>query len=145
MPSQIFAHTAVAQVSPETVWATFDSPTTWESIGGIDRVYDARVSPTGQLEGFTFDTEVAGRKYVGTATSAQRVEGSLISWSVRNSEIKGRLRVELTETSPGTQIEVTLEAESASFMSGMFFPVIANTIGSGLPAAVDDFAQGFGD
>lgn len=145
MPSQTFSHTALAAAEPTEVWATFDNPTTWESIGGIDRVYDARVSPTGQLEGFSFDTEIAGKKYVGTATPGERVEGSVITWKVSNSEIKGTIRVQLAEITPGTNIRVTLEVESASFIAGMFFPVIANTIGSGLPATVDDFAEGFGD
>ena len=133
----------VAAAPITQVWATFDNPTTWESIGGINEVYDARFSSTGQLEGFSFDTEVVGKKYVGTATPAQRVEGSVMGWHVRNSEIKGQLRVQLTDESPGTRIEVTLDVESVGFMSGMFFPVIANTIGSGLPSTVDAFAQGF--
>jgi len=144
VPAQTFSHTAIAAVEPSEVWATFDNPTTWESIGGIDRVHDARIGPTGRLEGFSFDTEVAGKKYVGTATPDQRVEGSLIAWNVRNSEIKGTVRVQLTDASPGAEITVTLEVESASFFSGMFFPVIASTIGSGLPAAVEEFARGFG-
>jgi len=144
VPSQTFSHSALAAAEPAEVWTTFDNPTTWESISGIDRVYDARVNSSGQLQGFSFDTEVAGRKYVGVATPGERVEGNVITWNVRNSEIKGMIRVQMTEAEPGTNIEVTLEVESAGFLSGMFFPVIANTIGSGLPTTVDEFAQGFG-
>lgn len=143
MPSQTFSHSAVAAASIESVWATFDLPATWESIGGIDRVYDARTGPAGHLDGFSFDTEVAGKEYVGAASLRERDDGRLIAWNVKNSEIKGQIRVELSDTGKGTNISVTLEVESASFMSGMFFPVIANAIGSGLPEAVDDFAQGF--
>ncbi len=39
--------------------------------------------------------------------------------------------------------QVTLEVESVGMFASMFFPVIANAIGSGLPHTVDAFAAGF--
>jgi hypothetical protein len=50
--------------------------------------------------------------------------------------------VDLEPSNPGTSITVTLEVRSAGLLSGVFFPVIAGAIGTGLPRAVDEFAAG---
>ncbi len=144
VPSQTFAHSAVASASIDDVWQSLDDPVTWESIGGVDRVYDPVIDAAGQLRGFSFDSVVAGKKYVGRASPYQRQDLRLMSWHVENSEIRGVTTVELANAQPGTTVTVTLQVESAGFMSGMFFPIIANAIGNGLPAAVDSFAAGFG-
>ncbi|HET9259481.1 MAG TPA: SRPBCC family protein [Acidimicrobiia bacterium] len=143
MPRQTFSHTSVAPASRDAVWASLDRPKTWEAISGIDRVFDSSVDHEGRLQGFSFDTEVAGRRYRGVATPGRRVEGSAMAWNVRNSEIKGVIDVALSEVADGTEVKVTLDVESASFMSAMFFPVIAGAIGNGLPDAVEVFASGF--
>lgn len=145
MPSQTFSHASVANASRDVVWASLDRPETWEAISGIDRVFDSTVDGQARLQGFSFDTEVAGKKYRGTATPGRRVEGSAMAWNVSNSEIKGVIDVALTDVANGTEVRVTLDVESASFMSGMFFPVIAGAIGNGLPEAVDVFAARFTD
>lgn len=143
LPRQQFSHIAIAAAPRETVWASLDRPETWKAISGIDRVFDSTVDGHGRLRGFTFDTEVAGRRYRGTATPSRRVEGSAMGWNVRNSEIQGVIDVALADTGVGTEVSVTLDVENVSFMTGMFFPVIASAIGSGLPSAVEAFAAGF--
>ena len=143
MPRKTFAHTSIAAASRDVVWASLDRPETWEAISGIDRVANSTVDQRGRLQSFSFDTEVAGKKYRGTATPGRRIDGSAMAWNVRNAEIKGVIDVALTDVSGGTAVTVTLDVESASFMSGMFFPVIAGAIGNGLPEAVDVFAAGF--
>jgi carbon monoxide dehydrogenase subunit G len=52
--------------------------------------------------------------------------------------------VRLASTSAGTEIEVDLHVESVGLLSTMFFPVVAGAVGSGLPRAVDAFANGLG-
>lgn len=143
MPAQTFSHTATAPAPIEEVWASLDLPSTWESIGGVDRVFDPRIDGDGKLQGFSFDTVAAGRKYVGLATPHERVDGRLMSWRIENSEVRGVTRVELAPGVASTAITVTLEVESAGLLSGMFFPVIASAIGNGLPRAVDEFAADF--
>ena len=145
VPRQQFSHTAFAAAPRLVVWASLDRPETWEAISGIDRVFDSTVDEQGRLQGFTFDTEVAGKRYRGTATPSRRVEGSAMGWNVRNSEIKGVIDVALADKEVGTNVTVALDVENVSFMSGMFFPVIASAIGNGLPAAVEVFATGFSD
>lgn len=136
-------HTATAAAPIDQVWTSLDEPSTWEAIGGVDRVFDPKIDDEGRLQGFSFDTIAAGRKYVGVATPHEREDMKVMSWRVQNSEVRGVTRVELEPTNPGTIIRVTLEVQSAGLLSGMFFPVIAGAIGNGLPRAVDEFAAGF--
>jgi len=143
VPSETFTHTAVAQAPTDSVWAALDLPSTWESIGGIDKVVDPIVDSDGRLQGFSFDSIVAGKSYRGEATPAGRDEGRLIGWDIQNSEIAGTITVVLSPDAEETNINVTLGVESRGLLSGMFFSVVSKTIGSGLPRSVDEFAAGF--
>ena len=143
MPSQTFTHEATADAPVDEVWATLDRPETWESIGGVDRVFDPKIDDRGRLVGFSFDTLAGGRRYVGTAIPNERVELSRMAWNIQNSEMKGVTSVTLAPTASGTVITVTLDVESVGVLSSVLFPMIAGAIGSGLPRAVDRFAAGF--
>lgn len=66
-----------------------------------------------------------------------------MAWNIENSEVRGVTTVQLTDDGPGTRVTVTLEVESVGMFASMFFPVIANAIGSGLPHTVDAFAASF--
>ena len=144
MPAQSFTHQATTEATIDEVWAALDRPETWEGIGGVDRVFDAEIDPQGRLQGFSFDTIAAGKKYVGTATPHERVEREKMAWRVQNSEIQGVTMVSLSQRGETTAITVTLEVQSAGLLSSMFFPVIAGAIGNGLPRSVEDFAAGLG-
>lgn len=145
MPTQTFEHSATARIDTAEVWKAFDRPDTWEGIAGIDRVFDPDFDGEGRLRGFKFDTIAAGKRYVGTATPEGRVDGRMIAWRIRNSEVVGTTTVTLEPAPSGTLISVKLTVESVGFLSSMFFPVVASAIGNGLPRSVDDFAAGFGD
>lgn len=142
MPSDSFTHTAVAAAPLDAVWKSLDRPATWEAIGGVDRVFDPLIDGQGHLQGFSFDTVAAGKRYVGKATPHERIESRRMAWRVENSEIRGVTTVDLAPTEAGTAITVTLDVEAAGLLSGMFFPLIAGAIGSGLPNAVEEFAAG---
>jgi len=144
VPAQSFTHQATTEATIDEVWAALDRPETWEGIGGVDRVFDAEIDPQGRLQGFSFDTIAAGKKYVGTATPHERVEREKMAWRVQNSEIQGVTMVSLSQRGETTAITVTLEVQSAGLLSSMFFPVIAGAIGNGLPRSVEDFAAGLG-
>lgn len=143
MPSQTFTHTASARASVDVVWSALDRPETWEAIGAVDRVFDPNIDSQGRLQGFSFDTVAAGKKYVGKATPHQRIEGERMSWRVTTTDVKGLTTVDLARADDGTAIKVTLVVESAGPLSTLFFPVIAAAIGNGLPASVDAFAASF--
>ncbi len=142
MPSQTFTHETTTSAPIDEVWEALDRPQTWESIGGIDRVYDPVVDGDGRLQGFSFDTRAGGKTYIGTATPHERIEGRKMAWQVENSEVSGVTSVELEPGNGRTRIAVRLEVRSAGLLSSMFFPIIAAAIGNGLPRAVDDFAAG---
>lgn len=144
MPQESFTHTAIARVPVERVWSSLDEPSTWEEIGGVDRVIDPVIDSDGRLQGFSFEVKAAGKKYVGFATPHERTEGELMSWRVDTTEVRGVTRVALEPVDDATEVTVTLEVESKGLLSSMFFPVIASAIGSGLPRSVDEFAQQFG-
>jgi hypothetical protein len=65
-----------------------------------------------------------------------------MAWNVKSSEIRGVTEVDLERDGDITTVIVTLQVESAGFLSAMFFPVIANAIGKGLSKAVDEFVAG---
>ncbi|HJQ75718.1 MAG TPA: SRPBCC family protein [Acidimicrobiia bacterium] len=142
MPSQTFSHSATAKTSVQAVWAALDRPGTWETIGGVDRVFEPVIDEAGRLRGFSFEAVAGGRRYLGSAAPWDRVEGEVIAWRIESSEVRGGIRVETAVAEGGTRIEVTLEIESTGVLSSIFFPVIAGAIGSGLPNAVENFAAG---
>jgi carbon monoxide dehydrogenase subunit G len=143
VPSQTFGHEATTGAPVDAVWAALDQPGTWESIGGVDRVFDPRRDGEGRLVGFSFDTVAGGRKYVGTASRQERVEGTRMGWNIQNSEMRGVTRVTLNPTETGTIVTVTLEVESVGLLSSVLFPIIAGAIGRGLPTAVEEWAAAF--
>lgn len=143
MPSRSFSHSVTADADVEDVWERLDLPETWANIGVVDRVFDP-VFDDDRLVGFSFETMAAGKRYVGVATPAAREEGRVMGWRIENSEVAGTVEVRLTAANPGTEIEVDLHVKSVGMMSTMFFPVVAGAVGSGLPRAVDAFADGLG-
>lgn len=142
VPSDSFTHSVVVDAPVSEVWAAMDDPQTWASISGIDQVTNPQFADN-QLVGFSFTSDVAGRTYHGKATPAGRTHGRSITWGISNSEIKGQVQIEMSPVSHGTKLTVNLEVESAGMMSRMFFPVIAGTIGNGLPRTVEQFATRF--
>ena len=143
MPKESFSHSSTTTASRSEVWVALDLPSTWEGIGGVDRVIDPVIDDLGRLQGFTFETVVAGTKYLGEATPNTREEGRVMVLNIANSEIQGSIRIDLSDNGEGTLVRVTLDVESAGILSAMFFPVIARSIGNGLPRAIEEFAASF--
>jgi carbon monoxide dehydrogenase subunit G len=142
MPGQSFQHAAVTAAPVSDVWKALDEPNTWEAIPGVDRVIDPVVDADGRLRGFSFESAVGGRKYLGEATPSHREEGRLIAWDIDSSEIKGKVAVEIEPEDVGTKVQVRLDVEGAGMLGSLFFPVIASAIGSGFPATVEEFVAG---
>jgi carbon monoxide dehydrogenase subunit G len=141
VPSRTFSHTVTVRAPRPEVWAELQKPETWEAIGGVHRVHDALVDGEGRLQGFSFEATAAGQTYPGLATPAARDEGRIMAWAVDTSEVEGVLRVEMSDEDDGTRLTVTVELESRSILSSVFFPVISTAIGNGLPKALGTFAD----
>lgn len=144
MPSQTFSHQATTTAPIADVWVTLDRPATWEAIGGVDRVYDPKLDEQQRLQGFSFETVAGGKRYVGTATPHDRVEGEKMAWRIESSEVRGVTTVELEPAGDGTSIRVEVQVQSTGLLSSMFFPLVAGAIGNGLPRAVDEFSASLG-
>jgi carbon monoxide dehydrogenase subunit G len=142
VPGQTFSHAATTPADIDAVWESLDEPGTWEAIPGVDRVIDPLVDAGGRLRGFSFESDVGGRMYVGDASPAGREEGRLMAWDIDSSEIKGKVAIELGPHGDGTRVQVRLEVEGAGMLGSLFFPVIAAAIGSGFKATVEDFVGG---
>lgn len=143
VPKDSFTHTAKVFAPVEEVWRALDRPETWEHIGGVDRVFQPDIDHEGRLRGFAFEVVAAGKRYIGRATPLDREHQRLMGWHVDTEEIMGETSVVLASADGFTSITVTLEVESKGLLSTMFFPVIASTIGGGLPRSVDEFAARF--
>lgn len=143
MSAESFSHSIVVPTPREQVWSALDQPDTWEAVAGVDRVHEPIIDAGGRLRGFLFDTMVAGRAYEGRATPHDRVESHVMAWNISNSQITGVIRVELTDVSDGTRIDVGVEMRAASMMSRMFFGVISRTVAEGLPGTVEEMAERF--
>jgi carbon monoxide dehydrogenase subunit G len=139
VPDQSFQHTATTPVAVEEVWRALDLPATWEAIPGVDRVIDPVFDASGQLQRFSFESAVGGRRYDGRATPAGRETERLIGWDIITSEIKGRIWVGLIPDGAGTRVDVHLDVEGVGILGSLFFPVIASAIGSGFPETVEEF------
>ncbi len=142
MSGKTFQHAAVTSASVSDVWKSLDEPATWEAIPGVDRVIDPVVDANGRLRGFSFESDVGGRKYLGKAAPALRAEGRLMAWDIDSSEIKGKVAIEIGPQDDGTNVRVRLEVEGAGMLGSLFFPVIASAIGSGFAATVEEFVAG---
>ncbi len=142
MPGQTFQHAATTSLEPSRVWQSLDEPHTWEAIPGVNRVTDAAVDADGRLRGFSFESDVGGRKYLGKATPAGREEGRLMAWDIDSSEVKGNVSIELGPDADGTRVHVRLAVEGVGMLGSLFFPVIASAIGGGFAATVEEFVSG---
>ena len=142
MPSKTFHQSAIADALIDRVWEALNDPKSWESVPGVDRILESLVDHEGQLQGFSFESIAAGKKYLGRAIPAGREHEKMMAWDIDTSEIRGRIIVDLHGADPGTRVDVSLRMESVGVLSSVFFPVIAAAIGEGFPKTVQDFARG---
>lgn len=143
MTSETFSHSTVVAASRSEVWAALDQPETWNAVAGVDRVHEPIIDEQDRLQGFKFDTVVAGKSYEGIASPHRRVEGEVMSWDIENSQITGVIHVELDDVTDGTLLDVTVEMEARGMLSRMFFGAIARVVRDGLPQTVNDLAGRF--
>ncbi|MEX1126831.1 MAG: SRPBCC family protein [Acidimicrobiia bacterium] len=142
MPGKTFQQSAIAEAPIARVWIALNDPKSWESVPGVDRIVESVIDPEGQLQEFSFESEAAGKKYLGHATPAGREPEKMMAWDIETSEVRGRIVVSLSGADGETRVAVTLRLESVGVLSSVFFPVIASTIGDGFPKTVHDFAEG---
>ncbi len=140
MPSASFSHTAHTDRSVGEVWRALQHEDTWAEIGPVDRVWDP-VVVDGMLRSFAWRTTVGPTSYTGSATVRTAERNRRMRLDLDASEIAGVLTTDLDGGSGnGTTVTVTLEVSARGMLSTLFFPVVAQAIGGGLPGQVDHFA-----
>ncbi len=144
MAAQRFFHRATAATSPEEAWRALQIASTWEAVAGVDHVHDPVHDEDGLLRGYRFSATAAGRRYPGVARTVTVEPPERMVMAIETSELDGSVDVALARLDGHTEVGVTLVVRSKSLLAGMFFSTIARTIGSGLPASVDDFAARLG-
>jgi len=140
MPTQSFRATARTSVPVEEAWAGLQHPRTWEGIAGVDHVTGA-THHDGRLTGFDFATTVAGMRYPGRSTVTRVDPPVHMRLELTTSELTATIDVALRAAHTETDVDVEMTVQTRSFLAGMLFPAIAETIGRGLPAAATDFAR----
>lgn len=143
MPTQSFHAASVAPVAITQAWHALQRAETWEGIAGVEAVHDAVHDGQGHLTEFGFAVSVGGVRYSGSATVVLSVHPTHIRLDLTTSEVIATIDVRLhADDQPGaTRVNVELTVRSRSFLAGMFFPAIADTIGRGLPTTTAQFAE----
>ncbi|MGA7280685.1 MAG: hypothetical protein WBZ40_02775 [Acidimicrobiia bacterium] len=144
MPSETFQHSGFTATDLSVVWAALDKPATWETVPGVDRVYDPVIDESGRLQGFMFESVAIGKTFIGRATPAARVERATMAWDILTTELKGLTTVEIQSSGEGTQVAVRLDVKSVGVLASIFFPVIVSNIGDGFSSTVESFVAALG-
>ncbi len=129
--------------APAAVWASLHEPDTWLGIGPVERVWDPTLDQSGHLTGFRWGTTAGPRKIEGTARADGIEPLTRYELALDAGELKGSLTAALVDPGNGTTgLTVTLEVRSTGGLASLFFPLISEVLGNGLPHQVDAFASG---
>ena len=142
MPSDTFSHTTTVGVPPRAVDAALQDPATWEGLGPIEEVGDA-AHDGDTLMSFRWRARAAGRTWEGTALRTAGEQGRSVTLDLDSPEIGGAITIDLEPVGSGSGLTVTLHARSKGLLAGMFWGVVSDAIGSGLPRQVDEFGDRF--
>ncbi|NQV08035.1 SRPBCC family protein [bacterium] len=144
MPGDTFSHTAAVNADIPDIWSALQTADTWAHIGPVTKVWDERHDDDGNLAGYRWSADAAGRQWEGTARTEELLVGERMSLTLKSPELRGTLTTDLETTEDGiTQLTVTLEARAVGMLATLFWGVVKQAIGSGLPHQVDEFAARF--
>ena len=144
MPRASFTHQVTVSRPADEIWDQLQVAETWSNIGPVEEVWDAEHSDEGHLERYRWSTTVGPRSYRGRANVIASEPGHLMRLDLDATEVVGTLTTRLAENGDSaTHLEVTLEIESRGMLSTMFFPIVSETVGRGLPMQVEGFAATF--
>ncbi len=137
-----FDHTVAMRSSRRRVWGALQDPDTWAALGPITAVWGAEFADDGHLAGFRWSAD-GPRKIEGSAATLQALEPELMVMSLDASEVVGTLTTELQPNGQGTMLTVVLSVEAKGMLATLFFSVISEALGRGLPGQVEGFAATF--
>lgn len=140
VPSAEFEHTVEAPATSDEAWQQLQNPETWEGLAGVEEVFDVHHDAAGVLTAYRFRATAASQVYEGTAKTVESSNASRMVIDIATSEVTGRITTSLQPTDGGVEVTVKVTLRSKGFLSTLFFPVISQAVGSGLPTQVDAFA-----
>ena len=140
MPRASFSHSVQLTSSAASAWDALQTATTWSGIGPVDEVWDAAHGADGTLDSFRWSAHVGPTKYQGSAVVAIADSPHHMKLNLDSSELTGSLITDIEE-GDSPFLAVTLEVVSKGTMASLFFPIIAEAIGRGLPDQVERFAR----
>jgi len=139
MPRASFTHSVQISAGAANVWGALQDATTWAGIGPVDEVWGASHDTAGGLKGFQWSAHVGPTRYMGSAEVAIAEAPHHMKLSLTSSELTGSLIADIEEGDE-PWLAVTLEVVSKGTMASLFFPIIAEAVGRGLPQQVERFA-----
>lgn len=141
MPTQSFRAAAATPTSPDNAWTSLQRAATWEGVAGVEEISNATHAPDGTLTSFAFVVSVGAMRYPGTARVTHAERPRHMGLELTTTELVATIDVRLTDIGDDTGVDVDMSVRATSFLAGMFFGAIADSIGRGLPAATEGFAQ----
>lgn len=142
MPTASFTHSASATAAPSQVWESLQRASTWMGLGVMDEVTHETVRD-GRLVSFDWVASVGSTRHKGTARVTLAEPGTRMVLALKSSEVEGELEVSMRGVGSSSALDVTLTARPRGFLGSMFWGRIADALGRGLPARVEEFAAGF--
>ena len=140
MPDR-FSHDAIAHVPRVDAWAALQRPDVWEDIAGVQRVTNPRYDSSGVLTGYAFTVQAGPSTFAATAKTTSASPPERLVLAIDSTEIKGTLTTVLAEhDEAATRVTVAVEMRAKGFLAQMFYPIVAQTVRTGLPAQVQAFA-----
>jgi hypothetical protein len=123
------------------VWKRLQDADTYANIGPVEKVWDPVHDDDGVLQQYTWSTTVGRKPYEGSARTVEAHNPSYLKMDLDAGEVAGSLATALEAvTDEVTNLAVTLEIISKGTLSTLFFPVISDAVGRGLPEQVETFA-----
>ena len=92
---------------------------------------------------YRWRARAAGRTWEGTALRTAGEPDRSVTLDLDSSEIGGAITMEVEPTGTGSELTVTLYARSKGLLAGVFWGVVSDAIGSGLPRQVEEFGERF--
>ncbi|HVR32950.1 MAG TPA: hypothetical protein VMS74_09635 [Acidimicrobiia bacterium] len=141
MPTQSFRAAASTPTSPDEAWTSLQRAATWEGVAGVDEISNAAHAADGALTSFDFTVSVGTMRYPGTSRVTHAERPRHMRLELTTTELVATIEVRLTDMAGDTGVEVDLAVSTKTFLAALFFGAIADSIGRGLPAATEAFAQ----
>lgn len=140
MPTASHSHTATAAADVGAIWLRLNDPETWAGLGLVEKIDEADVSSDGTLVGFSWHTSIGPRRITGTANVTESELDEALTLALDAGELVGTISARLAPNGDGSDLTVTVDITSRGGMASLFFPVISEVLGRGLPNQVEEFA-----